>query len=112
MADTKHPLMPYLYVPMQAGCDRTLKRMKRRYHLGEMNSFFKRATAIMPDLCIGTDLMVGFLGETEEDFAKTCETFVDGLLSYCHVFTYSERGWWYACGQVNRPGTHGGKETP
>jgi len=84
--------------------------MKRRYHLGEMNSFFKRATAIMSDLCIGTDLMVGFLGETEEDFAKTCETFVHGLFSYSHVFIFGKGG--YACGQVNRPSAHGGKETP
>ena len=91
MADSKHPLMPYLHVPMQAGCDRTLKRMKRRYDLEEMDAFFKRATANIPDLCIGTDLMVGFPGETEEDFAKTCETFVDGPFSYSHVFTYSER---------------------
>ena len=83
--------MPYLHVPMQAGCDRTLKRMKRRYDLEEMDAFFKRATANIPDLCIGTDLMVGFPGETEEDFAKTCETFVDGPFSYSHVFTYSER---------------------
>ena len=91
MADSKHPLMPYLHLPMQAGCNRTLKRMKRRYHLDEMNSFFKRATEIMPDFCIGTDLMVEFLGDTKEDFAKTCETFVDGPFSYFHVFTYSER---------------------
>lgn len=45
----------------------------------------------MPDLCIGTDLMVGFLGDTKEDFAKTCETFVAVLFGYSHVFTYSER---------------------
>ena len=48
MADPQHPLMPYLHVPMQAGCDRTLERMKRRYNLEEMEQFFDRATALCP----------------------------------------------------------------
>ena len=91
MADSKYPLMQYLHVPMQVGCDRTFERMKRRYDLEEMDAFLKRETAIIPDLCIGTDLMVGFPRETEEDFAKTCETFVDSPFSYSHLFTYSER---------------------
>ena len=64
MADFKHPLMPHLNVPMQAGCNRTLKRIKKRYDLGGMDAFFKRVTAIIPDLCTGTDLMVGFPRET------------------------------------------------
>ena len=91
MADPQHPLMPYLHVPMQAGCDRTLERMKRRYNLEEMEQFFDRATRSVPDLCVGTDLMVGFPGETEQDFEETCATFLEGPYAYCHVFTYSER---------------------
>ncbi|MDA0343571.1 MAG: radical SAM protein, partial [Verrucomicrobia bacterium] len=90
-ADPLHPLMPYLHVPMQAGCDRTLQRMKRRYNLSEMEQFFERATRAVPDLCIGTDLMVGFPGETDQDFLETCATFLEGPYAYCHVFTYSER---------------------
>ena len=62
MADRSHPLMPYLHVPMQAGSDQTLERMKRRYNLAEMDAFFNRATSAVPDLCVGTDLMVGFPG--------------------------------------------------
>jgi threonylcarbamoyladenosine tRNA methylthiotransferase MtaB len=91
MADSSHPLMPYLHVPMQAGCDRTLERMKRRYNLAEMDAFFKRATSAVPDLCVGTDLMVGFPGESNSDFDETCATFLNGPFAYCHVFTYSER---------------------
>ena len=88
LAYTQHPLMPYLHVPMQAGCDRTLQRMKRRYNLGEMEQFFQRATRSVPDLCVGTDLMVGFPGETEQDFEKTCATFLEGSYAYCHVSNY------------------------
>ena len=91
MADKDHPLMPFLHVPMQAGCDSTLIRMKRRYNLGEMDAFFKRATFAVPDLCVGTDLMVGFPGESKADFEETCATFLEGPFAYCHVFTYSER---------------------
>ncbi len=91
MADPNHPLMPFLHVPMQSGCDRTLMRMKRRYHLQEMRDFFERAVHTVPDLCVGTDLMVGFPGESETDFEETCRTFIDGPYAYCHVFTYSER---------------------
>ena len=91
MADHSHPLMPYLHVPMQAGCDRTLERMKRRYKLAEMDAFFNRATSAVPDLCVGTDLMVGFPGESSSDFEETCATFCNGPFAYCHVFTYSER---------------------
>ena len=91
MADDSHPLMPYLHVPMQAGCDRTLERMKRRYNLAQMHTFFNRATSAVPDLCVGTDLMVGFPGESSSDFEETCATFRKGPFAYCHVFTYSER---------------------
>ena len=91
MADESHPLMPYLHVPLQSGCDSVLKRMKRRYNLAEMSEFFSRAKSTVPDICLGTDLMVGFHGETEEDFHETCNTFLNFPLDYCHVFTFSER---------------------
>ena len=91
MADHSHPLMPFLHVPLQAGCDRTLERMKRRYKLAEMDAFFNRATLAVPDLCVGTDLMVGFPGESSSDFEETCATFSKWPFAYCHVFTYSER---------------------
>ncbi len=91
MADENHPLMPYLHVPLQSGCNATLKRMKRKYSLEEMAEFFNRSIKEVPNICLGTDLMVGFPGETEENFQETCNTFMNFPLTYCHVFTFSER---------------------
>ena len=91
MADNSHPLMPYLHVPMQSGSDEILNLMKRKYSLQEMSEFFERAVSKIPEVCIGTDLMVGFPGETNDHFEETCETFMNFPFSYCHVFTFSER---------------------
>jgi threonylcarbamoyladenosine tRNA methylthiotransferase MtaB len=91
MSDPECSLMPYLHVPMQACCDRTLTRMKRKYGMEEMISFFDRAASSVSNLCLGTDLMVGFPGESESDFEETCENFLTLPFSYCHTFTFSER---------------------
>ena len=91
MNDPTNPLMPYLHVPMQSGCDKILGLMKRKYSLTEMKEFFCEVTQQIPEICIGTDLMTGFPGEEEADFQETCETFLSWPFSYCHVFTYSER---------------------
>ena len=91
MEDSDHPLMPYLHVPLQSGCNNILKQMKRKYNLEEMHDFFNRASDSVSNICIGTDLMVGFPGETQEYFQNTCETFIKFPFSYCHVFTFSER---------------------
>ena len=91
MADPSHCLMPYLHVPLQSGCDSILKKMRRKYSLSDMSQFFERASSKIPNLCLGTDLMVGFPGESRKDFEKTCETFMEFPFSYCHVFTFSER---------------------
>lgn len=91
MANPECALMPYLHVPMQSCCDRTLSRMRRKYGMDEMISFFDRATSTVPNLCLGTDLMVGFPGETDSDFEETCESFLSLPFAYCHTFSYSER---------------------
>ena len=91
MNDPTNPLMPYLHVPMQSGCDKILGLMKRKYSLNEMKEFFCEVIQQIPEICIGTDLMTGFPGEEEADFQETCETFLSWPFSYCHVFTYSER---------------------
>lgn len=91
MKDSRHPLMPYLHVPMQSGCDKILGLMKRKYNLREMEDFFADAVDSVPEICLGTDMLTGFPGESEADFDKTCETFMKLPFSYCHVFTYSER---------------------
>ncbi|MFP6901997.1 MAG: hypothetical protein VCA36_13700, partial [Opitutales bacterium] len=53
--------------------------------------FLLRAVAMVPNLCLGTDLMVGFPGESEEEFQETCHTFLEHPFAYCHVFSFSER---------------------
>ena len=57
----------------------------------EMTDFFDRAVQAIPQLCLGTDLMVGFPGETESEFEETCDRFLELPFAYCHVFTFSER---------------------
>lgn len=91
MSDPAHPLMPFLHLPIQSGCNRILKDMHRHYTLEEYLDFAERVCARVPNLCLGTDIMIGFPGETDEEFEETCRTFMEGPFAYCHVFTYSER---------------------
>ena len=101
MADPAHPLMPFLHVPLQSCSDPILSKMKRKYRIGEMEAFFARALEAIPRVCIGTDLMVGYPGESESHFQETCDRFMSFPLSYCHVFTYSERDGTPAAKQVD-----------
>lgn len=91
MNDPQHALVPYLHIPLQSGCDKILKAMKRKYSLQEYLDFLHLAHESVKDLCLGTDIMVGFPGETDEDFETTCETFFENPFSYSHVFSYSRR---------------------
>lgn len=91
MADPTHPLMPYLHLPLQSGSDRVLQAMKRRYKRQEFLDFVFLAHERVPGIGIGTDIMVGFPGETDADFADTCGVLRDSPLFYAHVFKYSER---------------------
>ncbi len=81
----------HFHIPLQSGSNKILKSMKRRY-LRELYAdrvtFIKQ---IMPDCCIGVDVIVGFPGETEEDFLETYNFLNEMDISYLHVFTYSER---------------------
>jgi threonylcarbamoyladenosine tRNA methylthiotransferase MtaB len=83
--------VPHFHVPLQSGSNKILNNMRRRY-LREL--YVERVAAIkkkMPHCCIGVDVIVGFPGETEEDFLETY-SFLNSLdVSYFHVFTYSER---------------------
>jgi len=83
--------VPHFHIPLQSGSNRVLKLMRRRYLRELYAGRVERIKALMPHGCIGVDVIVGFPGETEEDFLETYN-FLNGLdISYLHVFTYSER---------------------
>jgi threonylcarbamoyladenosine tRNA methylthiotransferase MtaB len=82
---------PHLHLPLQAGEDLTLARMRRRYTADYFRERVERVLAAMPDAAVGTDLIVGFPGETAEQFEQYLK-FVEKLpLAYFHVFPYSTR---------------------
>ncbi len=91
MADPDHCLLPYLHLPLQAGSDHVLELMRRKYSIREYIDFVEEALRRVPNLCLGTDIMVGFTGETEEDFQATCNHFLNLPFAYTHVFPFSER---------------------
>lgn len=91
MKDPSHALLPYLHIPLQSGSDTILKEMRRRYTCKEFLDFVELAQASVPGICIGSDILVGFPGETQALFEETCQFFLDSPLAYTHVFTYSER---------------------
>jgi threonylcarbamoyladenosine tRNA methylthiotransferase MtaB len=91
MNDPAHALLPYLHVPLQSGSDRVLGLMKRKYSRQEFIDFLHHAENSVNDLCLGTDILIGTPGETEEDFEDTCILLEDSPLCYAHVFKYSER---------------------
>jgi threonylcarbamoyladenosine tRNA methylthiotransferase MtaB len=83
--------VPHFHIPLQSGSDELLKKMKRRYLTDLYVDRVKRIREVMPDACIGVDVIVGFPGETDEIFLETYN-FLNALdISYLHVFTYSER---------------------
>jgi len=86
-----HALVPFLHVPLQSASNRVLALMRRRYQAEDFRAFCERAAKAVPDLCIGTDVLVGFPGETEADFQDTCDCLSDTPVAYAHVFKYSER---------------------
>src|SRR5437867_4309609 len=84
-------LCRYLHVPLQTGDDCILQAMNRRYTAQEYVHFIEKAVRTVPDLGLGTDLMVGFPGETDAAFANTRALTADLPFSYFHVFRYSPR---------------------
>ena len=84
-------LCRHLHIPLQSGCDSVLRRMGRPYDTVFYRDLALRVKQAAPDTCIGADVIVGFPGETEEEFETTRRLIADLPLSYLHVFTYSER---------------------
>ncbi len=91
MNDSSHALMPFLHIPLQAGCDKTLEAMYRKYTIGEYLDFLHLAYESVNDVYLGTDIMVGFPGETRDDFEETCQVLLNNPFHFAHVFTYSAR---------------------
>ena len=83
--------VPHFHIPLQSGSDELLKKMKRRYLTKLYTDRVAKIHEVMPDSCIGVDVIVGFPGETEEEFLKTYNFLNELPISYLHVFTYSER---------------------
>jgi threonylcarbamoyladenosine tRNA methylthiotransferase MtaB len=84
-------LCPYLHIPLQSGDDSVLSAMNRPYDVKAFLSLIEQATATVPDLALGTDLMVGFPGESERAFLQTVDLCGRLPFSYFHVFTFSKR---------------------
>ncbi len=84
-------LMPHLHLPLQSGCDATLRRMGRRYTTMDYAALVERARQRIPHLTLTTDIIVGFPGETEEEFAASL-AFVEKMgFGHIHIFSYSPR---------------------
>lgn len=81
----------HFHIPLQSGDNEILKLMRRRYNAETYSELIRKIREEIPDAGIGVDVIVGFPGETDESFEKTCK-FIEGLdVSYLHVFSYSER---------------------
>ena len=83
--------VPHFHVPLQSGSNKILKLMRRRYQRELYASRVEKIKSGMPHACIGVDVIVGFPGETKEDFLETYQFLNELNISYLHVFTYSER---------------------
>ncbi|GFD75397.1 MULTISPECIES: tRNA (N(6)-L-threonylcarbamoyladenosine(37)-C(2))-methylthiotransferase MtaB [Tenacibaculum] len=83
--------VPHFHIPLQSGSDTLLKKMKRRYLRKVYTDRVAKIKEVMPNACIGVDVIVGFPGETDELFLETYNYLADLDISYLHVFTYSER---------------------
>ncbi|WP_060875068.1 tRNA (N(6)-L-threonylcarbamoyladenosine(37)-C(2))-methylthiotransferase MtaB [Myroides odoratus] len=83
--------VPHFHIPLQSGSNDILKKMKRRYMRELYVERVDKIRTVMPDCCIGVDVIVGFPGETDEKFLDTYNFLSNLDISYLHVFTYSER---------------------
>lgn len=88
---TSRKLCRFLHVPLQSGDDGILQRMNRRYSVQEYREAMELALQMIPDVCFGTDVMVGFPGEGQPEFGNTLALLQDLPFAYFHVFSYSPR---------------------
>jgi len=88
---SSNKFVPHFHIPLQSGSDKILAAMRRRYESKLYAERVAKIKELMPNTCIGADVIVGFPGETEEDFLQTYKFLNELAVSYLHVFTYSER---------------------
>jgi threonylcarbamoyladenosine tRNA methylthiotransferase MtaB len=81
----------HFHIPMQSGSDRILRLMRRPYRSAKVREIFQSIQMAIPDVGLGTDVLVGFPGETEDEFAQTCDLIQNSPLTYLHVFPFSPR---------------------
>jgi threonylcarbamoyladenosine tRNA methylthiotransferase MtaB len=90
VSTSKH-FMPHFHIPLQSGSNKMLGDMRRRYKRELYQERVEKIKSVMPHACIGVDVIVGFPGETDEEFQTTYDFLHKLDVSYLHVFTYSER---------------------
>jgi threonylcarbamoyladenosine tRNA methylthiotransferase MtaB len=91
LVSNSNSFMPHFHIPLQSGSNRILGLMRRRYRRELYAERVKLIKTLMPHAAIGVDVIVGFPGETDEDFQETFQFLHELDVSYLHVFTYSER---------------------
>jgi threonylcarbamoyladenosine tRNA methylthiotransferase MtaB len=84
-------LLPHLHLPLQSGCDATLKRMARRTSRSEFSELVAEVRRAVPDVAISSDILVGFPGETDEEFEQSIALVEELAFSRLHIFRYSRR---------------------
>jgi threonylcarbamoyladenosine tRNA methylthiotransferase MtaB len=84
-------LLPYLHLPLQSANDRILQKMRRRYSFSEYLDYITQAKQQVPGICIGSDVIVGFPGESDDIFEETFLALQKAPIDYFHVFPYAER---------------------
>jgi threonylcarbamoyladenosine tRNA methylthiotransferase MtaB len=90
-------IAPHFHIPVQSGSDRILRRMRRPYTAAGFRALLQYIQSELPDAGLGTDILVGFPGETDQDFEETCKLVEDLPLTYLHVFPFSQREGTDAC---------------
>ncbi|MEI2716642.1 MAG: radical SAM protein [Candidatus Nanopelagicales bacterium] len=88
---TSNKFVPHFHIPLQSGSNKVLKAMRRRYLRELYEERIQWIRKFIPHCCIGVDVIVGFPGESDEDFLDTYHFINELEISYLHVFTYSER---------------------
>lgn len=91
MKDEQSKVLPFLHLPLQSGSNETLKAMRRKYSLIEYSDFLLLAYEKVPDICLGTDIIIGFPTETKEEFEKSYQTLHKLPFHFFHTFPFSSR---------------------